>query len=260
MNQNERDALVDRYLAGQMSSGEESDFFLKVAVDPELQRTLKSYQIFDRVVERDREAVPAQGRYRGQIMALLAATKVATGGGAAAGLIHAQTAATAGAAGAGGAAVAGFIGLKGIIAAVIGVGVIGGTVAVIVPSNSALESGNGAGASAQKEMIVVPPEIQAPIPQSVAGSDELPLMDALPNGQESGPVARATESVDRKRGVLRQERGKASAMVARSAQIQKAPEFKMNDAIQLGPKASEMAKSPVLVQPEASIDGVSKQR
>ena len=98
MNQNERDTIVDRYLTGTLSSAEESDFFLAVAVDPELQRTLKSFQIMDRVIARDRDSVPAQGRYREHVMGMLAASHVIAGGGAA---VSALAEANAGAAASG---------------------------------------------------------------------------------------------------------------------------------------------------------------
>ena len=47
MTQIEREELVERYLAGEMSQTQESDFFLHVAVDDELQRTLKAFRIMD---------------------------------------------------------------------------------------------------------------------------------------------------------------------------------------------------------------------
>lgn len=83
MTQIEREELVERYLAGEMSQIEESDFFLHVAVDNELQRTLRAFRIMDHAIRSDREVVVAErSPYRENIMALLAATPIAGGVGA----------------------------------------------------------------------------------------------------------------------------------------------------------------------------------
>jgi hypothetical protein len=85
MTQIEREELVERYLGGEMNQAQESDFFLNVAVDDELQRTLKAFRIMDQTIVKDRElVVPERSRYRENIMAMLATTQVVAGGGAAA--------------------------------------------------------------------------------------------------------------------------------------------------------------------------------
>ncbi len=254
MNQNERDALVDRYLAGRMNSREESDFFLKVAVDPELQRTLKSYQIFDRVVDRDREMVPSQGRYRGHVMALLAATKVATGGGAAAGLVQAQTAATVGASG--GAAAAGLFGLKGIVAAVIGVGVLGGTVAVVVPSADDPVSRANSDAVQQERTVSQPPVIPAPVLQApVTGEKTQSATDVPSISTRNSATDAAIRSSERKTIAVPSDFDPRQTRTTKSSALDKAPEFKTNDRITLPPTTSDAKAMKLKVdQPEVDTD------
>ncbi len=92
MNQIEREELVERYLAGEMSQPEESNFFLHVAVDDELQRTLKAFQIVDRTIQSDRDqAVSEHSPYRDHVMALLIATPAVISGGVATAVSHAAS-------------------------------------------------------------------------------------------------------------------------------------------------------------------------
>lgn len=84
MTQFEREDLVERYLAGEMAPDQEAEFFLHVAVDDELQRTLKAFRIMDKAISRDRESGAGErSRYREHIMAMLAASPAVVGEGAA---------------------------------------------------------------------------------------------------------------------------------------------------------------------------------
>jgi hypothetical protein len=56
MNRTECERLVERYLGGKMDFAEEHDFFIQVAVDNELRRTLKSYQILESSIRKERDA------------------------------------------------------------------------------------------------------------------------------------------------------------------------------------------------------------
>jgi negative regulator of sigma E activity len=56
MTRAERELLIERYLNGEMSSGQEQDFFIQVAVDKELRQELKAYRTVDSAIRKDREA------------------------------------------------------------------------------------------------------------------------------------------------------------------------------------------------------------
>ncbi|MBS1913847.1 MAG: hypothetical protein JST22_17800 [Bacteroidetes bacterium] len=140
MNQIEREELVERYLAGEMNQAQEADFFLNVAVDGDLQRTLKAFQVMDRFIQGDREhTVTENSRYRQRIMGILAATPgaavgtiagTAAGSSSGAGAAGASgTGAASGASTVGAAAAGGF--LKTVVAVVVGGSLVGGTALVI---------------------------------------------------------------------------------------------------------------------------------
>lgn len=128
MTQIEREDLVERYLAGEMNPAQEAEFFLHVAVDDELQRTLKAFRIMDRAISNEREAVIGErSRYREHIMAMLAVTPaVITDGGVA------GTAASSGSAGTAGT-VAGLGAWKTALIAIVAGGVAAGTAVVVIP-------------------------------------------------------------------------------------------------------------------------------
>lgn len=128
MTQIEREDLVERYLAGEMNPAQEAEFFLHVAVDDELQRTLKAFRIMDRTIGNEREAaISEQSRYREHIMAMLAVTPAVVSGGGVAG-----TAASSGSAGAAGTA-AGLGAWKTVLIAIVAGSVAAGTAVVVIP-------------------------------------------------------------------------------------------------------------------------------
>jgi hypothetical protein len=59
MTRSQREALVEHYLAGDMSAAEEQEFFMTVAVDGELLGTLRAHRQVERALRRDREALPS---------------------------------------------------------------------------------------------------------------------------------------------------------------------------------------------------------
>ncbi len=56
MRREERERLVERYLDGALDHEAEQEFFIQVALDGELRRTLKSYRIVDETIRMERES------------------------------------------------------------------------------------------------------------------------------------------------------------------------------------------------------------
>lgn len=56
MTRIERERLVEQYLEGSMDFAQEENFFIQVALDDELRRTLKSYRIVEEAIRKEREA------------------------------------------------------------------------------------------------------------------------------------------------------------------------------------------------------------
>lgn len=56
MTRTERERLVEQYLEGSMDFAQEENFFIQVALDDELRRTLKSYRIVDEAIRKERDA------------------------------------------------------------------------------------------------------------------------------------------------------------------------------------------------------------
>ncbi len=92
MNRAERERLIERYLNGEMTSSEEHDLFIEVAVDRELRTELKAYRTVESAIRKDGAASPSYTALRGRVQASLQGTAVP--GGASAGSAAAPTAAT----------------------------------------------------------------------------------------------------------------------------------------------------------------------
>lgn len=185
MTQIEREDLVERYLAGEMTATQESEFFLHVAVDDELQRTLKAFRIMDKAILNDREsAVAERSHYREQVFGLLAATSVA--GGAAATTGASSAAAGGSAAGASGAGLGGALGAwKSVLISLVAGGLAIGTAVVVLPSIL----GNDKPAQQQSGQV-------APQPAPVPGSAPAPTQIAPPNADAgSGSAAEQSGAV-----------------------------------------------------------------
>lgn len=56
MTRIECERLVERYLEGSMDFAAEQDFFIQVALDDELRRTLKAYRVVEETIRKEREA------------------------------------------------------------------------------------------------------------------------------------------------------------------------------------------------------------
>jgi hypothetical protein len=77
MNNMEREKLVEQYLNGELSGSQEQDFFIKVAVDNDLRRTLRAYMIVDTAFRVDRDAVASERpAVRARIMSALEASSI----------------------------------------------------------------------------------------------------------------------------------------------------------------------------------------
>lgn len=56
MTRGEQEQLVERYLSGTMTSAEEEEFFIQMAISAELRTTLKAQQIVDSAIRKHRDA------------------------------------------------------------------------------------------------------------------------------------------------------------------------------------------------------------
>ncbi len=182
MMQHNREELVERYLAGQMTAAEESEFFLNVAVDDELQRTLRSYRIVENSIQSDSvAAVRDRSPYRDKVMTLLAATPAVVG----------ATAAAAGAASSGAtatSAAAGMAAWKVVLLGVIGASAVIGTAVTVGPR---LLDDRSPGA--------LPPAVERsvdpPVGPSMPGSAIAPAQGGAPSVESSASTENATRSI-----------------------------------------------------------------
>ena len=165
MTQNEHEILVEKYLAGDMSIAEESDFFINVALDNNLRQTLRAQHTLRRALASDMQtAVPQQAAYRTNIMALLATTQVIGGAGIGAGVSGAASgsgAAGAGAAAAGSVAT-GTILTKVILGTALGLSLVGGTLYVADQLSSSDQPATPNAAPVQRQLEALPPQLQPP--------------------------------------------------------------------------------------------------
>ncbi|MEO5929975.1 MAG: hypothetical protein ABIR47_08585, partial [Candidatus Kapaibacterium sp.] len=60
MTRSERELFIQRYLSGEMTSSEEGDFFLQVALDKELRHDLQAQKTVESAFRKDREAVASE--------------------------------------------------------------------------------------------------------------------------------------------------------------------------------------------------------
>lgn len=75
MNRIEREGLLERYLAGDMSAAEVEEFFIKVALDRELRGELQAHRAIDGAVRKEIAAEPGRhSAVRERVMTLLATT------------------------------------------------------------------------------------------------------------------------------------------------------------------------------------------
>ncbi|MGE3799534.1 MAG: hypothetical protein AB7H80_00785 [Candidatus Kapaibacterium sp.] len=58
MKRTEREQLIERYLEGSLTPGEEQEFFIEVATDREMQYDLKASQVVESAIRKDRELAP----------------------------------------------------------------------------------------------------------------------------------------------------------------------------------------------------------
>src|SRR5438477_12447822 len=59
MTRAQREIVVERYLAGEMSASEEQEFFMGVATDGDLFQLLRAHRMVERALDKDRDAIPA---------------------------------------------------------------------------------------------------------------------------------------------------------------------------------------------------------
>lgn len=87
MTRAEREIMIGRYMGGVMNSSEEQEFFIQVALDPELRLELKAHRTVESAIRKDRDAEPTgHTALRARIAGTLAAhppqatTSASTGG------------------------------------------------------------------------------------------------------------------------------------------------------------------------------------
>jgi hypothetical protein len=191
MTQHERDTLVESYLGGEMTPDQESNFFLQVALDTELQRTLKAYRIMNRVLDDERiENITVRPKYRESVMALLAVTKAATVTGTAVTAAKGISSAASGGsvAGAGTATLAGIgIGLKVLLATILGASLVIGTIVVIDAVESNNEPTTGSNVPATELQLQQKPALAPPTVEMPSKPNELPANE---NATASTPSVR----------------------------------------------------------------------
>lgn len=74
MTRLERESMIGRYMCGGMTSAEEQEFFIQVALDPELRLELKAHRTVESAMRKDRDAEPTgHTALRGRIASTLAA-------------------------------------------------------------------------------------------------------------------------------------------------------------------------------------------
>lgn len=75
MTRVEREQMISRYLGGELSTAEEQDFFIRVAVDKELRQDLRAQRTIDSALRKDRDAESTgHTAVRMRVAAMLAAT------------------------------------------------------------------------------------------------------------------------------------------------------------------------------------------
>lgn len=75
MNRAEREILIERYMSAEMSSAEESDFFIQVALDRELRQELKAQRVIESSLRKDLESEPTEHTgMRARVASMLAAS------------------------------------------------------------------------------------------------------------------------------------------------------------------------------------------
>lgn len=212
MTQHERDTLVESYLGGEMTPDQESNFFLQVALDSELQRTLKAYRIMNQALDRERsESIASRSNYRESVMSLLAVTKAATVAGTAVTAVKGISSATSGGsvAGAGTVSVAGLgIGLKVLLATIVGASLVVGTIFVVDAVTSKDEPTTGGQMPSTEQQLqqkpaLAPPTLETPS----APSNEIPAKEnatATTSGERNEIRSSATSKVreGEKRGTM----------------------------------------------------------
>lgn len=81
MTRTEQERLVERYLNSEMSSADEQEFFIQVAVDSNLRQTLKAYRIVESALRKHRDAALSQhAESRSRIISTLQTASMASAG------------------------------------------------------------------------------------------------------------------------------------------------------------------------------------
>lgn len=178
MTQHERELLVEKYLSGDMNAAEESDFFINVALDNNLQQTLRAQRTLHRALASDMlTAVPQQAAYRSNIMALLASTQVIGGAGIGAGAGASSAVSGSSAAGAGAAAgsvATGTVLTKVILGTALGLSLAGGTLYVTGQFDGNNQPATPNVAPVQRQLETLPPQIQPPMVEQPTSSAQQP--------------------------------------------------------------------------------------
>ncbi len=235
MTQHERDTLVESYLGGEMTPDQESNFFLQVALDSELQRTLKAYRIMNQALDRERsESIASRSNYRESVMSLLAVTKAATVAGTAVTAAKGISSATSGGsvAGAGTVSVAGLgIGLKVLLATIVGASLVVGTIFVVDAVTSKDEPTTGGQMPSTEQQLqqkpaLAPPTLETPS----ATSNEIPSKE-IPGKENATPSTSGERNEIRSSATSKVREGEKRG----SVQSQEEKKYLQNPSIVLSP-------------------------
>lgn len=99
MTRVEQERLVGSYLRGEMTAGQEQEFFIQVALDSDLRQTLKAFRVVETALQKHRDAiVPNHAESYNRLMVMLSASapEQVTLAGSAAGALLRQGAAVLG--------------------------------------------------------------------------------------------------------------------------------------------------------------------
>lgn len=78
MNRIERERALERYMSGEMSAAEESDFFIQVALEKELRQELKAQRVIETALRKDLESEPTEHTaMRARVASMLVETPAA---------------------------------------------------------------------------------------------------------------------------------------------------------------------------------------
>lgn len=189
MNRSERERLIERYLNGEMTSHNEEEFFIQVALNEEMRQELKAHRTIESSIRKEREAErPEHTALRQRVAAFVVANPMPTS-------VPNQPAGTSGGSVSVGAAAAGGVVIGGIwqgwwwIASAIAL--------LIVTGAILLQNGNSTAVATSSSQTLNPqqlsPQQLSEKPLGVVDQPSIILPD-IPTGLAGGVTGGATNS------------------------------------------------------------------